>query len=183
MRARTERSRPVVRVGLAALVGAIALVAALVAPADPAAAVVLPVTHARLTASTPAPDAVLAQAPAEVVLTFNRQIAPPASVAVTAPSGTRVGVGEPLAREKVVTVPIAAGEQGTYTVGYRAVDVDGHPITGRFTFSIGHRSKPYAAPTSPATGGGNGWVWPVAAGGLVLVVGSSGLWWWRRRPA
>jgi copper transport protein len=166
----------------ARVAGALAALAASMVGA-PAAAVppvgaVPPVTHARLHASTPAADAILAQAPAEVVLTFNRNIAPPASVAVTAPSGTRVGAGEPAVAGKVVTAPIAAPEQGTYTVGYRAVSVDGHPITGSFTFSIGHRSTPYAAKKRQRAEETTDWVLPAAGGGLVAL--GVGFWSWRR---
>lgn len=161
----------------ALLAGAVAATALVGAPA----AAVPPAAHARLNTSTPAAGAVVAQAPAAVVLTFNRDIAPPATVAVTAPSGDRVGTGDPVVRGKVVSAPIAAREQGSYTVAFRAVSVDGHPITGRFVFSVGHRSTPYATPKQVDEDGA-GWLLPAGVGTGAAAVGV-GLWVWRRRRA
>jgi methionine-rich copper-binding protein CopC len=147
------------------------------------AAAVPPTLHARLNTSAPVDGELLGRAPAAVVLTFNRDIAPPASMAVTSPTGRRAAAAEPAVAGPVVTVPVATREQGTFTVGFRAVSVDGHPITGRLTFSVGHRSTPYArgAEARGATGGLPGWTLPVAAVGLTGAVG--GGWWWRRRRA
>jgi methionine-rich copper-binding protein CopC len=147
-------------------------------PALPAAAVP-PVLHARLNASVPADGALLARAPAAVVLTFNRDIAPPASVAVTSPTGKRALVGEPRVEGAVVTAPISTGEQGTFTVGFRAVSVDGHPITGRLTFSVGHAGAPYDPAARHSSDGLPGWTLPVTAAGLAVI--TAGLWWRRRR--
>lgn len=147
-------------------------------PALPAAAVP-PVLHARLNSSVPADGALLARAPATVVLTFNRAIAPPASVAVTSPTGKRVVTGEPRVAGAVVTAPISTREQGTFTVGFRAVSVDGHPITGRLTFSVGHAGAPYDPAARDSPGGLPGWTLPVTAGGLAVITGA--LWGRRRR--
>ena len=151
-------------------------------PALPAAAVP-PALHARLNTSAPVDGELLVRAPEAVVLTFNRDIAPPASVAVTSPSGRRAVAAEPSVAGPVVTVPIATREQGTFTVGFRAVSVDGHPITGRLTFSVGHRSTPYAdrADARDTSEGLPGWTLPVTGAGLTVV--AVGGWWWRRRRA
>jgi methionine-rich copper-binding protein CopC len=159
--------------GIGALVAAVAVVLGCV----PAAAVP-PVTHARLNGSTPAPGALLPQAPASVVLTFNRDIAPPASVAVTSPAGRRVAAGEPVVQGRLVTAPVAAREEGTYTVGYRAVSVDGHPITGRFTFSVGHRGPAYD-PRAARAEARPGRLLPAVVGGSGAAV-LLGLWLRRR---
>jgi methionine-rich copper-binding protein CopC len=152
-----------------------ALVTVLIGSA--AGAVPLP-THARLHGSTPAPGSVLPQAPAAVVLSFNRDIAPPATVVVTAPDGDRAGTGDPVVHGHDVSAPVAAQDKGTYAVAFRAVSVDGHPITGRFTFSVGHRTTPPG--TGKEAAGGPGW-WPWVAGlGAGAAVGL-GLFRWRRR--
>ena len=157
------------RIAVAGLTVAAGLLGAVPAAAVP------PVTHARMNSSTPAPDALLAEPPAAVELTFNRDIAPPASVAVTSPSGRRVGSGEPVVAGAVVAAPIAAKERGTYIVGFRAVSVDGHPITGRFTFSVGHRGPAYTARSDPP--GRPSWVVPVtvSGAGVLVLLGA-----WRR---
>lgn len=166
-------------VGLLGLAAALGLATLLALPA----AAVPPTLHARLNTSAPADGEVLARAPEAVVLTFNRDIAPPASVAITSPSGKRAAAAEPEVAGPVVTVPVATREQGTFTVGFRAVSVDGHPITGRVTFSVGHRSAPYAGPARARGDRGvpPGWRLPLTVGGLVAV--ASGGWWWRRRRA
>jgi methionine-rich copper-binding protein CopC len=161
----------VLRITLAVWVAVVAL-----APVA-ASALVPPATHARLKASNPVEDSVLAQAPASVVLTFSRDVSAPAAVAVTSPSGDPVGSGEPVVLGTEVSLPVTAAEEGTYTVGYRVVTVDGHTIEGSYQFSVGHVS---ATKDAPATDDGSGWVLPVASAGALLVIGA-GAWRWRRR--
>lgn len=165
--------RLMLRSALASLVAVVAF-----APIA-ASAVVPPSTHARLKASNPVEGSVLAQAPAAVVLTFSRDIAPPAAVAVTSPDGSAAASGEPAVRGAEVSLPVAAAKEGTYTVGYRVVSVDGHTIEGSYQFSVGHVS---AVKKPPAADEGSTWVLPVAAAGALLAVGAGG-WWWRRRRA
>lgn len=142
-----------------------------------ASALAPPVAHARLKASNPVEGSVLAQAPTAVVLTFSREVSAPAAVAVTSPDGSRAGSGEPVVRGAEVSLPVTAAKEGTYTVGYRVVTVDGHTIEGSYRFSVGHVSEPKDAPTADD---GSGWVLPVASAGVLLTVGAGG-WWWRRR--
>lgn len=145
-----------------------------------ASALVPPVTHARLKASNPVEGSVLAQSPSEVVLTFSRDVSAPAAVAVTSPDGSRAGSREPVVRGAEVNLPVTAALEGTYTVGYRVVTVDGHTIEGSYRFSVGHVS---AVENGPARDEGSAWVVPVASAGVLLAVGSGGWWWWRRRSS
>lgn len=164
-------ARVVLRIALALVVAVVAL-----APVA-ASALAPPVTHARLKASNPVEGSVLAQAPPAVVLTFSREVSAPAAVAVTSPDGSPVGSGEPVVSGAEVSLPVTAAKEGTYTVGYRVVTVDGHTIEGSYRFSVGHVS---AVKDAPATDEGSGWVLPVASAGVLLAVGAGG-WWWRRR--
>jgi copper transport protein len=101
---------------------------------------------------------VLQQPPDSVDLTFSEGITLlPDSVRVFGPDGNQVDDG------KVVHEHGDAGTAGvgldahlatgTYLVSYRIVSADSHPISGAYTFSIGHRT---AAPTAAAVGGSNG---------------------------
>lgn len=165
-------ARVVLRIALAVSAAAVAL-----APVE-ASALAPPVTHARLKTSNPVEGSVLAQAPAAVVLTFNRDIAPPAAVAVTSPDGSPAGSGEPAVRGAEVSLPVSATHGGTYTVGYRVVSVDGHTIEGSYRFSVGHVSEPRYAPVSEDS---PGWVLPVASAGVLLAgAGGIGIGWRRR---
>jgi copper transport protein len=114
------------------------MLALLLGPAAPAQA------HAILVSTSPPADAVLATAPAEVVLTFSesvRQI--PGKIRVLGPDGTRMDRGEPTFVGAVVTIPVdRSGPRGTYLVSYRVVSADSHPVSGAYTYSVGEPSTP-----------------------------------------
>ncbi|MFJ9523432.1 FixH family protein [Kitasatospora sp. NPDC101801] len=98
--------------------------------------------HATLVSTDPANNAVVATAPATVTLTFSEGVSlSPDSVRVLGPDGTSVDSGEPGHVDgKAATARVALRSglaNGTYTVAWRAVSEDSHPIGGAFTFSIG----------------------------------------------
>ncbi|WP_329107958.1 copper resistance protein CopC [Micromonospora sp. NBC_01699] len=149
----------------------LATFALLLGPASPASA------HAVLVSSSPATDAVLPSAPAEVVLTFSEGVRNvPDKIRILGPDGARVDRGDPVFDGAVVTIPVdPGGPQGTYLVSYRVISADSHPVAGAYTYSVG-------APSTPPTDTENDSVDPaitaaVAVGkylgyaGLVLLVG------------
>ncbi|GGT46926.1 transport integral membrane protein [Streptomyces kurssanovii] len=167
-----------VRVLLAVTVLVGTLLGALLAGASPAAA------HAALTGSNPKDGAVVATAPKEVTLTFSEQIAMgDDSIRVLEPSGKRadtakvrdLGTGGTV----VYGVDLHAGlPDGTYTVAWKAVSADSHPVAGAFTFSIGAPSSTTVAlPEEQAGGGIVGFLYGVARyvayAGFVLLVGGA----------
>ncbi|MFF2775451.1 copper resistance protein CopC [Streptomyces sp. NPDC058052] len=121
-----------------------ALAAALVwFPATPAAA------HTDLVSSTPAPGASLGAPPADIRLTFSdRMTERYAKVALTAPDGTPAGQGAPTVAGTSATLTVRSGiGPGRYTVGYRVVSADGHPVAGSFTFTV--KAPPGTPSSSP----------------------------------
>ena len=110
----------------------LALLSLLVLTAAPAAA------HAELIASDPTDGAQFDMAPERVALTFNQNVAPDfATVVVTGPDGTSVVDGAAVVDGPVVSVallPLTAS--GTYTVAYRVVSADGHPVEGKLGFEF-----------------------------------------------
>ncbi len=106
------------------------------------ALVVAPVgyAHANLTATTPANDAVLDSSPAQVTLRFSEPVE-------TAFGSVRVFDGEARRVDDGRTIrpspdEVAVGidhelPQGTYTVAWRVVSADAHPIHGAFVFHVG----------------------------------------------
>lgn len=113
----------VVKVSLLALL-------CLVLGAGPAAA------HASLVGSDPEDGASLATLPSSVTLTFNETIGNPAYVAVIAPDGSKVDVANVSAVDATVTAAIAPADQkGRYSVSYRVVSADGHPVEGTLTWT------------------------------------------------
>ncbi|MCI2239969.1 copper resistance protein CopC [Paenibacillus sp. TRM 82003] len=108
--------------------------------------------HDRLLSTDPAADAVLEQAPEQVVLTMS---APPVAlgtqVEVTGPTGV-VSTGEPQVVDEEVTQALAAERPaGTYEVQWRVTSSDGHPISGSFTFTAETAAAGAAAATTAPT--------------------------------
>lgn len=98
--------------------------------------------HATLEGTDPARGSVVATAPAAVTLTFSEGVSLAAdSVRVLDPQGKAVDDGKPEHVDgKAATARVALRSglgNGTYTVAWRAVSEDSHPVGGAFTFSIG----------------------------------------------
>lgn len=93
--------------------------------------------HSALVSSTPGDGSSFSEIPEEIVLEFNEDIEPIGNeVAVTGPSGAEVAVGELVVDGPVVTQPIDVDGAGDYTVTWRVVSADGHPISGEFTYEL-----------------------------------------------
>ena len=106
-----------------------------------AALVVLPLppatAHAELIDSDPKDGATVKTLPDQVVLEFSEEVASPAFVDVTAADGTQVAAGDPqVLGTKVEAQLTADGPSGSYTIAYRVVSADGHPISGELTFDV-----------------------------------------------
>ncbi|MER5749551.1 copper resistance protein CopC [Streptomyces sp. NPDC002088] len=138
------------------LLGAV-LVLLLLGGAGPASA------HAALRGTDPADAAVLKSAPRDITLTFTESVGLlDDSFRVFDPDNRRVRTGEPqhaAGRSDTarVTLPAELGE-GTFTVAWRVVSADSHPVSGAFTFSVGKPSPTTAAVNpgpaqDPATAG------------------------------
>lgn len=143
----TRRRRVATAAAAAAAVGLLGLGS--VAWAPPATA------HASLVSTSPEDGAVLTEAPAAVVLEFSDAMAAPAYVVVTGPAGDTLATSEPVVDGATVTQPLTDGAaevpDGSYTVAFRAVSVDGHPVTGQLGFAVGSptAASPGATGTDP----------------------------------
>ena len=91
-------------------------------------------THSRLTAISPK-DGATVNIATEVVLTFNENVDPNfALVSVTGPDGTATK-GKPKVNRGIVTQTLAPQlARGQYSVLYRVVSTDGHPVSGKTSF-------------------------------------------------
>ncbi|MEV0192471.1 FixH family protein [Kitasatospora purpeofusca] len=131
--------------GLLGVLGAV--LALLLAGAGPASA------HAALQSTDPAQSAVLPVAPQTVTLTFSEAVSLSSdSVRVLDPAGRAVDSGSPAhadGKDNTARVGLGSGlANGTYTVAWRAVSEDSHPIGGAFTFSIGAPSATTVSTTA-----------------------------------
>jgi methionine-rich copper-binding protein CopC len=149
----------------AALLGAVLLATAPLLTGAPVLA------HTELISASPAQGDVVESLPGTVELTFSEAVGSTAYVAVNGPDGEAVSDGEPQVVDGVVTQRTAgSGSAGAYTVDYRVVSADGHPVSGQVEFTVGSGTGP---PPVPLTEPG---FWDehavhVALGGVGLVAG------------
>lgn len=180
---------------------AIALIALMVGFGSTAAS-----AHAELTGSNPVADSVIGMLPPSVELTFGEPLMVVAGseaanqVTVTNADGKRIDKKTTTVTDRVASVELdtAAGD-GKYTVAYRVVSEDGHPIDGKFQFEVSEAARsgvaepmpvnemPSDAPTAviaPApepdgvnnSGDGDApavWPWFVAGGFVVIAAGAA----------
>jgi copper transport protein len=115
--------------------------------------------HAALKVAYPTPDAIVAKAPLIVELTFTEEVeAQFGAVSVYDQTGARVDKGDAALDPKDVTRVLATLQSvgdGLYTVSYRVISADGHPISGSYGFTVGKgiAGAAYYQPAVPETGG------------------------------
>ncbi|HET9516778.1 MAG TPA: copper resistance CopC family protein [Actinoplanes sp.] len=178
------RSRPATH----ALATVLAVLASVLYAGGPAWA------HNELRAAVPAKGAKLKAAPTRVVIAFHQRLNPDRTTVVVTGAADRqpVATGKPSVVGDTVTVRIAAAlPNGAYTVAYRVVSRDGHPVQGAYSFTVADPSPPTAAPSraaapSPAASqtpavvvagepagdeGGSSWLVGVAVAALMIIAG------------
>ena len=133
------------RAALRLLAATVAACVALLLGAAPAFA------HTRLEGSNPADKSNVDSAPDSVSLSFNEDISAEfASVSVVGPDGTNYATGQVSAAGAQVSTAVSPlGPAGAYTIGYRVVSDDGHPVQGKVSFTL-TAPGPGAAAATPA---------------------------------
>ncbi|MEU1944858.1 copper resistance protein CopC [Streptomyces sp. NPDC020125] len=139
--------------------------------------------HAALTSTDPADGSVVKTAPREVTLNFSEGVLLSGdSVRVLDPKGKRVDTGKTAhvgGKSSTAAAGLHSGlPDGTYTVAWKAVSEDSHPVSGAFTFSIGAPSKTTAkVPTGEASDSTVSTLYGIgryaAYGGFAALVGGS----------
>lgn len=155
--------------------------------------------HARLLDTEPTKGGTVTSPTTKVQLTFNQEMQEKfAAVAVTGPDGGKIATGKPEVTGKKVEQRIKPfDEAGKYRVGWRAVSADGHPVSGRFSFTVRDSAvpatetpKPTPTSSSPAarqTGDGDDRSFlerhalHLLLAALVILVGLAVVVWDRRR--
>ncbi|MER7457957.1 copper resistance protein CopC [Micromonospora sp. NPDC126480] len=125
---RTKVRRPTV----AGLAAALTVVTLLLVPASPAAA------HNTLKTATPAKDARLTAPPEQITLEFMQKLNPSFTTITLADAAQqKVPTSEPAVTGTKGTITIdQALTNGAYTVAYRVVSADGHPVQGSYRFTV-----------------------------------------------
>jgi copper resistance protein C len=151
----------------------LAAVAVVLLPASPAWA------HATLVSSEPAGGATLGTAPASVSLTFSERLNPDfTTIVVSDAARQRVPGAAPVidGTNGALTLSKALGN-GTYTVAYRIVSVDGHTVQGSFPFTVSDPALPPAAAVavSPAPAAAAEGADPGIPAGVLIGIGAVGV--------
>ena len=154
--------------------------------------------HDAFVGSTPKAGSTLTTAPTSVTVSFEEPpLAAGLAVAVTAPDTTLVTSGDPVLTGTDVVSPLAPLTQaGVYTVAWRVVADDGHPVTGTFSFTLdlaGSGPTGSAGPSSAASpsvslaasteGSSSSASWIVAGLGALVLLGVGVAFAMRRRSA
>jgi len=120
--------------------------------ATPAAA------HDAIISSDPADGTELTSSPAQITLTFNNDLSTlGGQIQVADAAGVTVASGEPAVTGPTATLPLPEPlANGSYSVTWRAVSSDTHPIEGTFTFSVADPAaevtpEPTVEATEPAS--------------------------------
>ncbi|RIQ11133.1 copper resistance CopC family protein [Jiangella rhizosphaerae] len=133
------------------LIGVAALAAAPVAGLSLAAAPVA-VAHDQLVASTPEDGGTVSTPLTSVELVFSNAIPGEfVQVAVTDAAGTAYQDGAPQTVGDTVTQAVQQLPDGAYTIAYRVVSSDGHPIDGTVAFTVAGvgAAGPAETPSAP----------------------------------
>ncbi|MFI5978696.1 copper resistance protein CopC [Streptomyces sp. NPDC051452] len=106
--------------------------------------------HAALRGADPADGTVLRTAPRHITLTFTESVGLLTdSFRIYDPGNHRIRTGpadHAPGRSDTARVALPAKQaQGTYTVAWRVVSADSHPVSGALTFSVGKRTATAAA--------------------------------------
>lgn len=162
-----------------------AVVLALLVPIGAASA------HDTLVSTSPQEGSTVQEMPAKIGLTYdNIPIAMGSEIHIVDAQGNNWAQGEATVTDRVVSQAVQPGTPaGTYTVQWRVVSSDGHPIQGKFTFTTSTGAEPGAATPSAAEAapapdekpsqGLPAWAIPVGVAVLILI-GAGGVIAWRR---
>ncbi|UKD55977.1 copper resistance protein CopC [Amycolatopsis sp. FU40] len=137
--------------------------------------------HSFLESSSPAKDSAIAAGPAKIVRTFNGPLDSGfTELSALGPDGkTPWESGAHTVAGADLSAPVKPlGPAGKYTVDYRIVSADGHPVSGSYSFTL-TKPGPGAAAAPPSTAAASTasendvplWAWAAAAlliaGGIV----------------
>jgi methionine-rich copper-binding protein CopC len=146
--------------------------------------------HSKLDASNPVDGASVATPPSSVSLTFDEDVQAGFTVmTLIGPDGKDYHSGNVTETDETVTVnALPLGPAGVYQVGYRVVSADGHPVSGKTSFTLtaagpgsplaqlpAAGSEPTGVPTAAPADSGGAPVWPWIVGAVVLVAGGVAL--------
>ncbi|WP_317495947.1 copper resistance protein CopC [Haloechinothrix sp. LS1_15] len=119
------------------------------------AALLVPTTasaHAEFTGSSPEDGAVLSEPPSSVELRFSEPLIEGLNtVVVTDEQGEQLATDEPEVSHATLSVALPHSDPGRYSVAFRIVSQDGHPVTGEIEFAVTGADATEPTPTPSPT--------------------------------
>ena len=99
--------------------------------------------HSRVVSSNPAAGSTITKMPAAISLTANEELVKLngkeiSKISLIAPDKSSVKLGAISANKLTISAPILqkSFKSGAYTINYRIISADGHPVSGNFTFTL-----------------------------------------------
>lgn len=140
--------------------------------------------HDYLVSSSPAAGSTVTTAPDRVTLTFNEAVLDTGNgsdvLTVTGPNGKHFETACPVVRNDDVSAAVRLGPPGTYTVGWRLVSGDGHPVADTITFryapaagapvAAGSASGPSCGDAAVRSGSGSSAAQPASSSSIVVLI-------------
>lgn len=114
--------------------------------------------HAELESSIPVKGSVISDLPAEISLTFGEELLEIGEEGVNtlellSPQNEVLPLGPLKVEGEVLTAPILSNtddlESGTYTIKFRVVSADGHPVKGEIPFDLNKAESAPATQNAP----------------------------------
>jgi len=140
------RANNIHRAAAVGLVASTLLIASLAVGAGPAFA------HDELIGSNPKDGSSIPVAPTRITLYFEEPpAAGPTALTVAGPAGDSAVAGPPVISGSTVYAPLdAVTKSGHYTITFRIMSDDGHPVSGTLGFTLTAAANAAAAVTKPA---------------------------------
>ena len=99
--------------------------------------------HSRVVSSNPAAGSTITKMPSAISLTANEELVKLngkeiSKISLIAPDKSAIKLGAIAANKLTISAPILqkSFKSGTYTINYRIISADGHPVSGNFTFTL-----------------------------------------------
>lgn len=108
-------------------------------------------SHSQVVGSNPEDGASLAALPETVEVEFSENLSEPAFIAVVAPDGEILETQTTIDKNIVRASVGSSEQQGEYTVNFRVVSADGHPITGSVRFTVESQAADVSRSPMPQT--------------------------------
>jgi copper resistance protein C len=134
--------------------------------------------HSQLLGTDPADGATVTSPISEIDLTYNERVQGTfTTVVVNGPGGVSYSEGHVQVTDDVVHQRVYPLRSGAYTVAWRAISADGHPVEGQFHFTValppGHEptgGPPRSDGTTSSSGSHTG-VWIGVGAGVLIAAG------------